>query len=389
MCHQAARGSCNKKNSPVNLYRYSNVLYCLKSIREAHAELDKLSHVLQKHVQFADFPVSEIWRIGIEVHHQSQNPSQAWAGFENESGYMAGIYRGLARVVQSDLNKERLSSDAIVQLHDTVTQGVSKGIDRQGRKIGRRKIDISKLTMPGFLGKKYLKGYTFDKGFFVAKKTTHFITFGVSAGHGEYAMRASDGAITKKGFLESYAKSQKPGANFRIIDNHHRIGDDIFRAQMPYFTDKKKKSALQAVFEAKAKDVSPFSNGIVYRFCAALPWQKISPEEKVNQILVSYAVEIKQARTQNEKLTAIARCCQDLEQTHPFADGNARTFGMLWVNRLLLNEGLEPVMMENPNRFDGYAVSELVDEIKNGQALFQSFKVSGATKAAESHMVKN
>jgi type II secretory pathway component PulF len=53
-------------------------------------------------------------------------------------------------------------------------------------------------------------------------------------------------------------------------------------------------------------------------------------------------------------------------------DGNTRTFGILLVNRLLLKEGLEPAIMEDPNRFNGYAVSELVDEIKKGQNLFRT-----------------
>jgi hypothetical protein len=62
-----------------------------------------------------------------------------------------------------------------------------------------------------------------------------------------------------------------------------------------------------------------------------------------------------------------------LERAHLFDDGNARTIGLLVVNKLLLENGLRPAMMEDPNRFDGFSTDELVAEIKQGQATFARY----------------
>lgn len=96
-------------------------------------------------------------------------------------------------------------------------------------------------------------------------------------------------------------------------------------------------------------------------------------ELRATSIINAYHVEIGNATTEDEKLTAIARCCRDLEVSHLFADGNARTIGFCVVNKLLLENDLSPVILENPNRFDGYSIEELVDEIRQGQQNFAGY----------------
>lgn len=66
-------------------------------------------------------------------------------------------------------------------------------------------------------------------------------------------------------------------------------------------------------------------------------------------------------------LRAIAACCQALEQLHPFPDGNARTIGVLVLNKLLLEQGLPPAALADANRLDAFSVEEVVREIEVGQ----------------------
>ena len=94
--------------------------------------------------------------------------------------------------------------------------------------------------------------------------------------------------------------------------------------------------------------------------------------QRATDIIDSYHREIRAADTPDKKLAAIARCCRDLEISHLFADGNARTVGFCVANKLLIENGFSPVILENPNRFDGYSVNELVQELKDGMEKFAS-----------------
>ena len=92
------------------------------------------------------------------------------------------------------------------------------------------------------------------------------------------------------------------------------------------------------------------------------------------EVLYIYNQEIKNAETEEKTLEAIARCCQDLDQLHLFIDGNIRTIAFLVLNKLLLQNGLDPVILDDPNIFDCNAVDELIVAIRKGQDQFRSYK---------------
>jgi hypothetical protein len=94
---------------------------------------------------------------------------------------------------------------------------------------------------------------------------------------------------------------------------------------------------------------------------------------KAQEIINAYHMEISDADGDEDGiLAAITRCCQDLDQHHLFSDGNARTLGFLVMNKLLLQNGLRPVVLEDPNRIDMNSIDELVAEIKKSQAKFDT-----------------
>ena len=74
------------------------------------------------------------------------------------------------------------------------------------------------------------------------------------------------------------------------------------------------------------------------------------------------------------KLRAIIRGVQDLEVLHTFTDGNCRTMVFCVLNKLLLQNGFDPVIMLNPNRLDGLSEDQLIAEILDGQQRFRDVR---------------
>ena len=74
-------------------------------------------------------------------------------------------------------------------------------------------------------------------------------------------------------------------------------------------------------------------------------------------------------------LAAIARLCRTLELLHTFPDGNGRTIYGLLLQKLLLEGGYGPVILDTPCTFDGYfCTAEMVGLIEAGFGRFEQFK---------------
>ncbi len=110
---------------------------------------------------------------------------------------------------------------------------------------------------------------------------------------------------------------------------------------------------------------------------------KGNAEEFVETYITEFNQNIKKAKTDDEKLLAIASCISQIERLHPFYDGNCRTM-LILTNKLLMQNGLPPCIYENPNRIDMFSNAEIVNEIKKGQALFKEYKTTAATDKIQS-----
>lgn len=73
------------------------------------------------------------------------------------------------------------------------------------------------------------------------------------------------------------------------------------------------------------------------------------------------------ARQADERIRAIVSLCQKLQRLRPFPHGNCRTFGILLLNRLLLQQGEPLTMIDNPNKLDGFSLDEVVELVREGQ----------------------
>lgn len=96
--------------------------------------------------------------------------------------------------------------------------------------------------------------------------------------------------------------------------------------------------------------------------------------QRINSITADYHKSLPLAKTDEAKLKVMIQTVQTLEQLHPFLDGNLRTFGILLLNRMLIENDMTPTILEDPNRFDGFSVDELIQEVRNGQQAFEAVK---------------
>ena len=91
-------------------------------------------------------------------------------------------------------------------------------------------------------------------------------------------------------------------------------------------------------------------------------------QQQVSSCLDEYNQQIHKVAEDDyqSKLKVIVRVCHNLERLHPFLDSNCRVIGMLLLNRLLLENGFTPCIMDNPNQLDGYSIDQCVDAIQKG-----------------------
>ncbi|NVE00152.1 sigma 54-interacting transcriptional regulator [Massilia sp. BJB1822] len=67
------------------------------------------------------------------------------------------------------------------------------------------------------------------------------------------------------------------------------------------------------------------------------------------------------------RLGAAIALCQKLQRLRPFPTGNCRTFGILLLNRLLVQQGQSLAMLDNPNKLDGFSAAEILALVYQGQ----------------------
>jgi hypothetical protein len=126
---------------------------------------------------------------------------------------------------------------------------------------------------------------------------------------------------------------------------------------------------------------------LIKRILSERGWRIVLPvtdmklvKARINTIIDDYQRKILLAENERDKIRLIAICIQELEVTHPFPDGNCRTFCLLALNKLLIQNGLTPSLIENPNQFDAYSIEELCDQIILGQQAFRAQKKMGDDK---------
>lgn len=107
-------------------------------------------------------------------------------------------------------------------------------------------------------------------------------------------------------------------------------------------------------------------------------------EKQTNEIIAKYRKQIKDSKNDVDLiLDAIVDCVHQLQLKRPFYAGNNRTL-MIYLNGLLLQNGLPMVIMKNMELFMAYGKSEmkqaLIDGMKNFLKVYQNHPESLANK---------
>lgn len=89
-------------------------------------------------------------------------------------------------------------------------------------------------------------------------------------------------------------------------------------------------------------------------------------EKQIINTLSNFYEKIHSEQENDHKLFDIAEFIQKSEHIHPFYDANCRTFCIVLLNLLLMQNGFAPTLIDDPNKFDGYSIKGLVSLIKEG-----------------------
>lgn len=105
--------------------------------------------------------------------------------------------------------------------------------------------------------------------------------------------------------------------------------------------------------------------------------------DKAQEILSHYVAQVPppsncrmRAELDDATVHAIAQCCQQLNQHHLFAEANIRTIGFLCLNKLLLDQGAAPTILEYPKVLDMCSTTDVIAAIRQGQHRFQALQVA-------------
>lgn len=90
---------------------------------------------------------------------------------------------------------------------------------------------------------------------------------------------------------------------------------------------------------------------------------------EVANVLQEYHTNISTCTENSQKIECIVSVVQKLEQIHPFSDCNCRTFCMVLLNALLMQNNILPTLIENPNDFDGCSIKYLTKLVQEGITL--------------------
>ncbi|MDP0590102.1 MAG: Fic family protein [Candidatus Endonucleobacter bathymodioli] len=96
---------------------------------------------------------------------------------------------------------------------------------------------------------------------------------------------------------------------------------------------------------------------------------------EVNLQKIKNNTDLTEQQKQDKIIEATAEVCRNIQFTHPFLDGNARTIGCILLNGLLMKQNLSPAIIPDVNVFDAYDIETLVEIIKAGQKTFQQHRV--------------
>lgn len=273
-------------------------------------------HYLQK------FDKSQLWRFFVDGRFQKKY--DGWVGYEaGERGSVQALINGFAFMLDNYEIGDGLRATYLRELH----------------KVCMLSVATSNLkSSPGDI--RYL-----NSGMpFFAKSTTYEHLVEV------FAMRKDDGTALFNS--KKWGKTANELDVDEIYNAMLKDGKINYRNWYPNI-DKKQQDALDGKLT-------------LHEFYEVKHTIQMLMVTKMEEIINRYNKSIKEAKTDDEKLRAIALVPRELELLHPFPDGNSRTFSCVTLTHLLTFHGFAPALLENPNLDNEVSLSQWIEEIKAG-----------------------
>ncbi|WP_257294145.1 hypothetical protein [Endozoicomonas sp. YOMI1] len=267
------------------------------------------------------FPVRELYRLFID--RKDWQSEHVFFAYEDEPGYTKAMLSAFLEM-KSILSDGALDLEKITKIHDLCIQGVS---DKNGQPLPNSNcVDFCSVSL--------------------------------------FFNNTGDSNCTKKGFREitELAKDKKGIEIFNymplIDETYTEIDGEVNPVQLDYY------QSGESINIGSVYHNIPANRENIKTYC-----------DKFNkQIFIIKTTCNSEEVIQRKIITTIAEVCRNIQVTHPFQDGNARTIGCLLVNGLLMAEGMSPAIIPDANSFDGHSVDELVEIIKEGQQQFQGLR---------------
>ncbi len=297
-------------------------------INNVNAEL-ALREEIQHHKAFDGFPTKELWRLVIDGRDHEDIGKY---GYENEPGYLTGCFNMLTCMLKRRREGQRLDSDFLIKLHDIAAQSTHLSCVNADKTIRQGIKPNSFPLVPGFNlskeGWEEIKDNMNPESELLHQLTNSPPTMDIPV---QLKDQYSEISVKFRYDYGQWTNHQKIIYGARFICEGNNL-----------YTDGRKK-----IERTKAN---------------------------IQALIDQCYVAIEQAGTQEGKEKAITLYMAKIERMHPFLDANLRTIAFGAINMLRLEQGLLPLVWEDPNQLDGFSSDELVKIQQQGAARFQSFK---------------
>ena len=309
--------SINKKNQDKESKEiFENPL----PLRSTLSENEEESNPARKGLSYLTrYPSQELYRMVVDgVFHQSQ---KGWVEYEKrEEGCLEAVFTGLG-IALSNLEETSLSEDLIKRFHVACFHNV-KNLDERLAGIFRK----------GEVGYKLKDTNTTIEGL----------------------IEILNNIETQNEFTGSDGPQLKPDTDDPNILKLLTVSKNSLQEIKQGLEITTNAELAQIIFSGFAKSKS---------FIYVAPKASPAFDKKIKDLIANYNQHI-QSVSADEKLKLIIETVTDFERLHPFYDANIRTFGILLLNRLLIQNGFPPATQADPNRLDGYSKDQLLQEIK-------------------------
>lgn len=313
----------------------------------------------------ADFPRSEHWRLVTDgcQHH---------LGITNFSPvFYQGMKAGYEVMVDFMNHKVSLSPELIQTIHMEAFGPVIKP-KKAGFKEGNSYFQIAPLPLQDSGISPNQAGLNdFVKAALSAWKQNRWALITVDKSYQE----ARDRAVgDKKASVEAERKMTK-----FIFENL----DDIL---LPDDEEEMKKKITECLQEQSQNVLCIFGDATTTTKAILTLKKDI---ETLELKLAPKVKEVKKAKKdEDEIIAAVVEFVQKCHQNHWFGDGNGRTFILILLNAMLIKYLDFMSFIRFPSHFTGFAVDDLVRELRDGQAEFNKYKIKNAREFIEAHVKK-